>query len=298
MRTDSSSADRPGLSVSQALPGVLCALLLASPLAGCAPHLDIGLHSFPPGARVIVDGTEHGGNTPAFISREFPPPETVEGIHAYHFEVQRDGRTARGRLLCSAAPGGVRTDWQGRLLIHTVESMDGSAWIIPQQQLVEARFPEPGRSFLVIRWWQSFRRSSFRLDGKDVQSTGDWMQLFSLPAGPHELTGIDWTVPEMNPPPAVRLALGGPVPLVSHPGSPWYIVEMLGSTSRSQSDCSPTIIVFEVPSMQLAMLTYSHGGNIPLAVMMPPGVWPTPLRKLMNSRAVLGGTSENPPPTW
>lgn len=167
---------------------------LAGMLAGCAPHLDIALHSFPPGAKVFVEGTEQGLRTPAFVSREFPPPETAEGIPAYQFALERDGVTARARLLCSAAPGGVQTDWKGRLLIRTVESMDGSAWIIPQDRLLEARFPQRGRSYLVIRWWQAFRRSAFRLDGRDVQSAGDWMQVFSLPAGSHELSGIDWTV--------------------------------------------------------------------------------------------------------
>ena len=37
--------------------------------------------------------------------------------------------------------------------------------------------------------------------------------------------------------------------------------------ARSQSDCSPTTIVLDVPSVHVIMLVYAHGGSIGLGGM-------------------------------
>lgn len=170
----------------------LATLGLVSCLMGCASELEITLHSNPSGAWITIDGEKLGDNTPVFVRRSFPPEEKVDGFPVYQVRLERDGVVTDGRIICSPTPGGVRVGQQGNVIVHSVESMDAAAWFIPEGKIVQARFPREGKSYLVTRWRQLYRRDAFQLDGGQFKTVGDWYQVHELDAGKHVVDAFDW----------------------------------------------------------------------------------------------------------
>lgn len=161
-------------------------LLIVMGLFSCR-CLYVKIDSLPEGANIRTGTSLSNQRTPNEFRISYSPDVMYEHLSCCVIELVDGVDIAAGRLLC------YDLGFPYYVTVRNVESMDGSAWTAPFNEIpIRVQFAQRGKFLVATEWWRNDTPKPFSIDGERIYSI-EQKNIFNLDPGKHEIIAMTWS---------------------------------------------------------------------------------------------------------